>query len=525
MARTSGRFPALVGAGILLSRLAGLIRQRVFSHYLGLYDEADVVTAAFRIPNLLQNLFGEGVLSASFIPVYVELLRDGKEEAAGKVAGAVLGLLSFVVALIVLIGVVATPLVVDTLVPGYSGHKRLLIITIVRILFPATGLLVISAWCLGVLNSHKRFFVSYSAPVIWNAAIIVVTVWAALKHGPIDGLVIWIAWGAVLGSALQVLVQVPTVATLLKGFKLAVRTTTPEVRTVVSNFWPVLLGRGANQISAYVDGIIASLLSTGANAALGNAQLLYTLPVSLFGMSVAAAELPQMSEVGGSDEERFRVLRGRLEDGYHRLAFFIIPCSVAFILLGQVLAGAVFQTGRFNAADSRYVWAILAGSAVGLLASTLSRLTSSTFYAMKDTRTPLRYALVRVGLTTVLGFGAAMAIPAIFGIDTKWGAAGLTATAGFAGWVEFALLRRRLAGTIGATHFQKGYLPKLYTAAGLAGAVGVALFFVFGAGGARPLFSAAVVLIPYCLIYGLMTVGFRIPTAMALLETAKRRAF
>ncbi|HEY2804369.1 MAG TPA: murein biosynthesis integral membrane protein MurJ [Gemmatimonadales bacterium] len=525
MARSSGRFPALVGAGILLSRLAGLVRQRVFSHYLGLHDEADVVTAAFRIPNLLQNLFGEGVLSASFIPVYVGLLRDGDEDAAGKVAGAVLGLLSFVVALIVLVGVVATPLVVDTLVPGFGGHKRLLTISVVRILFPATGLLVLSAWCLGILNSHKRFFVSYSAPVIWNIAIIAVTVWAALRAGPVDTLVVWIAWGAVLGSALQVLVQLPTVIAVLKGFKLAVRTTTPEVRTVVRNFWPVLLGRGANQISAYVDGVIASLLSTGANAALGNAQLLYTLPVSLFGMSVAAAELPQMSEVGGSDEQRFAVLRSRLEDGYHKIAFFIVPCAVAFIVLGQVIAGAVFQTGRFSAADSRYVWAILAGSAVGLLASTLSRLTSSTFYALKDTRTPLRYALVRVGLTTVLGFAAAMAIPAALGVETKWGAAGLTATAGFAGWVEFLLLRRRLATVIGPTHFQPGYLPRLWTAAMVGGAIGVALFWRFGAEGARPIATAAVVLIPFGLAYASLTLYFRIPTAVALMAEVRRRAF
>ncbi|MEK6609854.1 MAG: lipid II flippase MurJ, partial [Gemmatimonadota bacterium] len=126
MARSTGRSAALVGAGILLSRIAGLVRQRVFSHFLGLSDAADALSAAFRIPNLLQNLFGEGVLSASFIPVYARLVSQGRDEEAGKVAGAVAGLLGFVVALIVLAGVAATPLLVDLLAPGFTGDKRVL---------------------------------------------------------------------------------------------------------------------------------------------------------------------------------------------------------------------------------------------------------------------------------------------------------------------------------------------------------------------------------------------------------------
>src|SRR2546427_8497932 len=118
MARGTGRSAALVGAGIFLSRIAGLVRQRVFSHYLGLGDEADVLTAAFRIPNLLQNLLGEGVLSASFIPVYARLVAEGKDEDARVLAGAVAGLLALVVSIVVALGVLAAPLVVNVLVPG-----------------------------------------------------------------------------------------------------------------------------------------------------------------------------------------------------------------------------------------------------------------------------------------------------------------------------------------------------------------------------------------------------------------------
>ena len=515
----AGRSSALVAAGILFSRIAGFVRQWVFNRYFGLGAVADALAASFRIPNLLQNLFGEGVLSASFIPVYARLLGQGRERDAGRVAGAVAGLLGLVVAVLVALGVGATPLVVSVLAPGFGGGKRLLTIALVRILFPATGILVFSAWCLGVLNSHRKFFLSYAAPVVWNAAIIVAAVLG--RHAAVDRLAVVVAWGAAAGSLLQVLVQLPVVLALVRGLEVTVSAADPEVRTVVRNFWPALLGRGVNQISAFVDTVIASLLGDAPVGALANAQLLYTLPVSLFGMSVSAAALPAMSAAGGTEAERHAALRAQLGDGLHRIAYFIVPCAMAFLALGQVLVGALFQTGRFRAIDSRYVWAILAGSAVGLLASTLSRLSASTFYALGDTRTPLRFAVVRVALTTVLGFLCAVPLPRLLGVELKWGAAGLTASAGFSAWVEFALLRRALAARIGATHFAGGYLVKLWGSALVAGAVAFGLWQA--AGGLGPVATGAVVLVPYAVLYGAATLALGVPAARALAAWRPRR--
>jgi len=509
-----GRSSALVAAGILLSRIAGFIRQRVFSYYFGLGYVADALGASFRIPNLLQNLFGEGVLSASFIPVYARLLGQGRDEEAGKVAGAVAGLLGLVVAVIVALGVGATPLVVSVLAPGFTDEKRLLTIGLVRILFPATGILVFSAWCLGILNSHRKFFVSYAAPVVWNAAIIAAALLGGWRRAASGQLAVLIAWGAVAGSLLQVLVQLPMVLTLARGLRLSASTADPEVRTVVRNFWPALVGRGVNQLSAFVDTVISSLLGDDPVGALANAQLLYTLPVSLFGMSVSAAALPVMSATQGNETERHAALRAQVEDGLHRIAYFVVPCAMAFLALGQVLVGALFQTGRFRAVDSRYVWAILAGSAVGLLASTLSRLSASTFYALGDTRTPLRYAIVRVVLTTVLGFLCSVPLPPLLGLELKWGAVGLTASAGFSAWVEFALLRRGLARRIGATHFAPWYLAKLWGSAAGAGLVAFALWRAVHLG---PVSTGVAVLVPYALLYGVLTLALKIPAARAVL--------
>ncbi|HYN15518.1 MAG TPA: murein biosynthesis integral membrane protein MurJ [Terriglobales bacterium] len=492
------QFAFLVAAGIFLSRIAGLIRDRVFAHYFGNSDAADAFKAALRIPNFLQNLFGEGVLSASFIPVYAKLLAQQDDEEARRTAGAVAALLAVITSVLVLLGVLATPYLINLIAPGFSGEKREVTIRLVRVLFPGVGLLVISAWCLGILNSHGRFFVSYTAPVIWNAAMIA-TMWGFGGRYAQYPLAEVLAWGSVVGSALQVGVQFPVVLRLLKGLHLTLSHRTENVRTVVRNFAPVFVGRGVVQISAYVDALLASLLPTGAVAALAYAQTLYTLPVSLFGMSVSAAELPQMSGALGNEEEVANILRGRLDSGLRQIAFFVLPSAVAFLVLGDVIVAAIYQTGRFTRADVVYVWGILAGATGGLLSSTLSRRYSSTYYALRDTRTPLRFAVVRGVLTTALGYLCAIPLPPALGIDTRWGVAGLTISAGVSSWIEFLLLRRTLNRRIGRTGIPTQHLVKLWTAALVAAGMAWAIRHYWGHH--SPVILAAVVLGPYGMVY------------------------
>jgi putative peptidoglycan lipid II flippase len=461
---STGRSAFYVGAGILISRIVGLIRQRIFAHYFGSSGEGDAFSAAFRIPNFLQNVFGEGALSASFIPVYAKLLAHEDEEQAGRVANAVFGILALVTAIIVLLGVLATPYIVTAIAAGFDPERRELTIRLVRVFFPGAGLLVLSAWCLGVLNSHHRFFISYTAPVAWNAAIIFALIYFG-NSVDLSSLALATAWGSVVGSALQFGVQLPTVLRLIHHFRPALSFASDYVRQVLRNFIPVFISRGVVQISAFVDAFLASFLGTGAVVALNYAQSLYTLPVSLFGMSVSAAELPAMSKSLGATEVVAETLRRRLDAGLQRISFFIVPSAMAFLALGDVIAAVLYQTGKFTAADSRYVWTILAGSAVGLLASTLGRLYSSTYYALQDTRTPLLYAIVRVVLTTILGYLFALPVPRWLGIDPRLGAAGLTVSAGIAGWVEFVFLRRSLNRRIGHTGLTFSYTAKLWVGA------------------------------------------------------------
>jgi putative peptidoglycan lipid II flippase len=437
-------------------------------------------------------------LSASFIPVYAKLLAQGDEKEARRVANAILGLLALVTAIIVLIGVLAAPVIVTLIAAGFHDERRELTIQLVRIFFPGAALLVLSAWCLGVLNSHHKFFVSYTAPVAWNLAIIASLVFFGSRMD-LAPLAKAVAWGSVIGSALQFGVQLPTVLRLLQHFRPQLDIASQNVLQVIRNFFPVFMSRGVVQISAFVDQFLATFLGQGAVVALTYAQSLYTLPVSLFGMSVSAAELPAMSKALGTEQVIAETLRKRLERGLQRIAFFIVPCSVAFLGFGDVIAGVLYQTGKFTRADSIYVWAILAGSSIGLLASTLGRLYSSVYYALRDTKTPLRYAIIRVALTTVLGYLCSIPLPTLLHVDLRWGAAGLTASAGIAGWVEFVLLRRSLNRRIGRTGLAASFVAKLWAAAIVGTGVGAGFRFLLGP--RHPLILAVVVLGGYGVTY------------------------
>lgn len=510
----------LVGAGILLSRVAGLIRQKVFAHYFSTSLAADAFNAAFRIPNMLQNLFGEGVLSASFIPGYSGLLARQQEEDANRLAGAVISALALVASVLVLLGVVMAPLLVGLIAPGFTGEKRELTIQLVKILFPGAALLVFSAWCLGILNSHRRFFMSYAAPVAWNLAMIIALV--GFGSGTSQArLAVILAWASVAGSALQFVVQLPLVLRLAKGMRPNLDFGSVQSRGVFRSFVPVFVGRGVIQISAFIDSFIASWLPTGAVAVVSYAQVLYTLPVSLFGMAVSAAELPLMSSALGTAEEIAAYLRGRLDAGLERIAYFIVPSAIAFLALGDVIAGILFQSGRFTRDDTVWVWQVLAGSTIGLLAATWGRLYSSTFYALRDTRTPLRFAIARVTINLALGAFFALYLPGALGIDPRIGVAGLTAASGIAAWIEFFLLRRALAERIGRTSMASGYTLRLWAAGAVAATVawGVKLLLA----GGPTLLTGLVVLAVFGGVYLAITAVMGVKEAVGMTRIMKRR--
>jgi putative peptidoglycan lipid II flippase len=311
------------------------------------------------------------------------------------------------------------------------------------------------------------------------------------------------------------------VIALMRRLEINFRSIATQLRIVFGNLATVVGTKGVAQVSAYVDQLLASLLPSGAVAAINFGQIFYMLPVSLFGSSVAASELPTMSRARGTVEEIGAALRPRLNAGLRQIAFLIIPSAVAFILLGDVISAFVYQSGHFHHSDAVYLWAVMAGSGVGLLATTMVQLYNAAFYSLLDTRTPLRFAIVRVSLTLVLGYIFSIPLPPLLGIPQKWGVAGLTASAGISGWVEFTLLRWRMNRRIGYTGLNRALVLKLYAIAILAGVIAFAVKLQTAGLGPRP---QGLIVLP---IYGGTYLGaakmLKLPEFDAFMAMVRRR--
>lgn len=469
-----------VALGILVSRAAGYLRTSYLAALFGVGPHADVWQTALRAPNLIQNLLGEQTLSAAFIPTYVRLRAEGRTEDARAFAGSILGLLLLVAGGLALAGVLLARPFVALFAAGYLGDASKvqegllrvdrfeLAVEAVRWIFPMTAFLVLAAWALGILNSHRRFLLAYLSPVAWNAAIVAGAVWAwrswsggssslEALHRLLEAACI----GALAGGVLQFAVQLPAVVRLLGGVSIGLDFRSGPVREAVRAFVPALAGRGIVQLSSYLDQLLATLLTAGAVSALGYAQALYLLPLALFGSSVAAATLPELAASGARSEPE--ALQAETARALERSLTWQIPSTVALVVLGFPLVEGLFRffPGAFGLAESVLVAGVLAAYALGLPASTSSRVVQSTFYALGDTRSPAKIAGARVLLST------ALAVPLMFLLDRvrlsdfgaqegleasplRWGATGLALAASAGAWYEqrrlFALLDRHLGG-------------------------------------------------------------------------------
>jgi putative peptidoglycan lipid II flippase len=440
---TGGRAAGLVAGGIFVSRVIGFVRDRTFAHFFGDDAAADAYNAAIRIPNIVRNLLGEGALSASFIPVYSAMLAKADPPQARALANSVLALLLAATSLLTVVGITVAPVITALVATGLDPERYELTTRLVRVLFPMTAVMVLSAWCLGVQNSHRLFFNAYASAALWSVAQIALLVAWGPRAATLAELAWWLAWATLAGSLLQVLAQLPQVLPLVRPIHLTPSLSTPGVRETLRNFVPVVTALGLFQISSLIDLQIASWLPTGAIADLGYAQRLYLVPIALFGLSVAASSLPEFSRE--TTDVALDALRERLRGGWVRILFYVVPTTAVFLAYGDLVVGLLYRSGRFGLAEQRIVHLILGAYALGLVGYSSVRLLASAFYAMQDYRTPLRAALLSIAVGT-----AASVLLVLPNRDSLVGAAALAfGSAAFGSYVNLATLVRGLRRRLG----------------------------------------------------------------------------
>ncbi len=395
----------------------------------------DAYAAALKIPNAFRNLLSEGALSASFVPVFSSLMERGDPSGARRLAQGVLGGLLLLSALVVAIFVSAAPWLLGILAPGYDAELSDLTTRLVRILFPMSGVMIVGAWCLGILTSHRRFLLPFAAPVAWNLSQIGgLLLGARLGWAP---LIVVLTWSTLIGSVLQVAIQLPAVYRLLGTLRPRIDFRFEATRRVARNAAPVAAGQGIFQLSSLTDVFVASLLAEGALTGIYFAQRIAMVPMALFGASVAVAALPEMSR-----EDGVEALRSHLSTGVRRVAYFILPSVAVLLLLGDLVTSLIYERGAFEAEHVPVVRWGLGAYALGLIATGLTKLFASAFHALQDTRTPVRYALAGVGTGILIG-----AATALWMADRGFGlraAAGLVFGSSVGAWVNLILLVRGL---------------------------------------------------------------------------------
>jgi len=403
--RSLARAAGLVSALTLLSRVLGLVRDQVFATLFGAGLHADAFQVAFRIPNLLRDLFAEGALSAAFVPTYVRTLAEQGRDGAHRLASRLMSVVVTLLGSIALVGIVLAGLLVILLAPGYEGvpGKMELTVQLTRIMLPFLPLVSMAAIAMGMLNAEERFGAPALAPALFN---VVTIVWAgvlwAAGLGPEQVVFGW-AVGTLLGGAAQFLIQLPGLRRSGWRYHWEWAPKDPGIRRIATLMGPATLGLAAVQINIFVSSNFASY-ERGAVSWLQYAFRLLYLPIGIFGVAVGTVATVGLSRRAASGDTEG--LRQTLRQALGMLAFLTIPATVGLFVLGVPIIRMLFERGQFHAADTQATAAALGFYALGLVAYTGVKVLAPAFYALGTPRVPLLGSALAVltNLTVILCF-------------------------------------------------------------------------------------------------------------------------
>lgn len=387
----------IIGVASLASRVVGLIRERVFTTTFGAGEVFDAFVAAFRIPDLIFNLVVIGALSAAFIPLFTEkLVGDDKgDRKAFDFASATLNLIVLAVAALSLLYALFAPVIVPIVTPGFAGEQLELTIQLSRIMALQPVLLAISFVFSGVLNSFKRFVAYALAPVLYNVGIILGVVWLVPMFG-----VAGLGWGVVLGAALHMVIQLPSVLQVGWRWKPQLRSSWGDLIRLWRMMVPRMFGLAAQQINLLVVTILGSGLLAGSIAAFHLANNIQNLPIGIFGIAFAQAAFPTLSEYAArKQKEEFRKT---ITKTFRYVMYVVIPLSALLFLFRAQIVRVLFGDGAFDWEDTVMTFETLGFLVLSVFAQATIPLLSRAFYAWQDTKTPVAVSLVSIVVNVVL---------------------------------------------------------------------------------------------------------------------------
>jgi putative peptidoglycan lipid II flippase len=456
----------VTGGMTLLSRIAGLIRDIVFAGLIGASAgiAADAFYVAFRIPNFLRRIFGEGAFSQAFVPVFSEYKTRHSQGEMREFVDRMAGIFSLVLFIVTLAGVLAAPFIVYALAPGFSGEKYDLTVAMLRITFPYILFISLVGMAAGILNTYGRFAVAAFTPVLLNLSLIGAALWLAPRlHHPVMAL----AWGVFIAGVAQLLFQLPFLARLGLLPRPRVKRGHDGVARVFKLMLPAIFGVSVAQINTLINTILASFLVTGSVSWLYFSDRLMEFPLAVFGIALATVILPSLSQQhANGDKHEF----SHLLDWALRWVFLIgVPATVALMLLAGPLLVTFFHYGEFNEQDVRMSSQALIAFSAGLLGFILVKVLAPGFYARQDTKTPVRIGMIAMGANIVLSVSLVYSLKHV----------GLALAITLAAFVNAGLLFRQLR-QFGVYRPGPGW-PRYFVRIALASAL-MGLMLAWGAG-------------------------------------------
>jgi putative peptidoglycan lipid II flippase len=385
------RAAGVIGGATLISRVLGYVRDMIVANIFGAGLATDAFIAAYRIPNYLRRIFGEGTLNASFVPVFTETLNREGQDQAWELANILITVISSLLTLFVILGMIFTPGVVWLVAPGFTDNPSQFSLTVflTRVTFPFAIFVGISAAFMGILNSLKHFGSPALAPAFLNIMMIL----SALFLTPyLSTPILSLSIGVLLGGMFQLLVQVPFL--LRKKFRFAWRFdfSHPGIRKILRLMTPGIIGQSVLQINLFIGTILASMLQTGSITYLFFADRLVQFPLAIFGISAATALLPSLSHQ--ASKQNIPEMIETLSKTMRMVLFLMVPSMVGLIVLKTPIISTLFQRGSFDAAATQGTALALMYYAFGLWAFAEVRVVAQTFYALQDTWTPMKVAVV-----------------------------------------------------------------------------------------------------------------------------------